>query len=80
MSTLAKTPKAWLPKSTDEELFPDDWHLKATKMLRVDLATAKVATETAAGGVDFHALRETYRTNLVRAGISPAIAQQLMRH
>jgi integrase len=79
-STLAKTTEAWLPKSTDEELFPGDWHLKAAKMIRVDLATAKIAAETAEGEVDFHALRVTYGTNLARAGISPAIAQQLMRH
>jgi len=79
-SALAKLVEAWLPKSTDEELFPGDWHLKAAKMLRVDLDAAGIAASTAEGEVDFHALRVTYGTNLARAGVSPAIAQQLMRH
>lgn len=79
-SSLAKLTEEWLPKSTDEELFPGEWYKKAAKMIRVDLAKAKIAPETAEGVVNFHALRVTYGTNLARAGISPAIAQKLMRH
>lgn len=70
----------WLPKSTDNDLWPGEWHLKAAKMLRVDLDKAKIAPETAEGIIDFHSLRVSYCTALARAGISPAIAQKLMRH
>jgi hypothetical protein len=73
---LAKLFESWLPKSTDNDLFPGEWHLKAAKMLRADLEVAKIPFETAEGVVDFHALRVTYGTNLTRIGMSPANAQK----
>ena len=32
------------------------------------------------GVADFHALRVTYATSLARSGVSPAMAQKLLRH
>ena len=50
-------------------------------MLRDDLEAAKIPYRDAAGAVlDFHALRHTFITNLVRAGVHPRIVQQLARH
>jgi integrase len=77
---LARLLESWLPKSTDDDLFPGEWHRKAAKMLRADLEAAKIPFESAEGIVDFHALRVTYGTNLARIGMSPAIAQKMMRH
>ena len=36
--------------------------------------------ETEDGRADFHALRHSFISNLVRAGVSPKVAQQLARH
>jgi integrase len=79
-SALAKALGGWLPKSTDDEIWPTNWHLKAAKMIRVDLATAKIEPETAEGVINFHSLRVSYCTALARAGVPPTIAQKLMRH
>jgi hypothetical protein len=49
-------------------------------MLQVDLKAAKVPYETADGVLDFHALRATYITELVRANTHPKIVQTLARH
>jgi integrase len=77
---LAERLSDWLPKSTDNELWPTNWHLKAAKMIRVDLETAKIEPETAEGVINFHSLRVSYCTSLARAGVPPTIAQKLMRH
>jgi integrase len=79
-SNLAKLLQEWLPKSTDDEIWPGEWHLKAAKMLRADLAKAKITFKTAEGVVNFHSLRVSYCTALARAGVAPTIAQKLMRH
>ena len=39
-----------------------------------------IPEQTEAGRVDFHALRVTFVTNLARAGVSLAQAQELARH
>jgi integrase len=49
-------------------------------MLRADLAAAGVAEETAEGVADFHALRHTFVSRLVRSGVNVKIAQELARH
>lgn len=79
-SPLATLFQEWLPKSTDNELWPGNWYQKAAKMLRADLEAAKIPFETTEGIADFHALRVTYGTNLARAGVPPTIARKLMRH
>jgi integrase len=60
---------------------------RAAEMLARDLAAAgikqaKLGKDNRLSGpvVDFHALRHTFGTNLVEAGVHPKIAQALMRH
>ena len=51
------------------------------KMLREDLAAAKIPYRDADGGVvDFHALRHTFITNLANSGVHPSTARRLARH
>jgi integrase len=53
----------------------------AAKMLRKDLKAAGIAYKDDAGQVvDFHALRHTYITNIVKGGASVKVAQSLARH
>ncbi len=54
---------------------------KPGKMLRVDLKVAEVPYKDGAGRVvDFHALRHTYITNVVKSGASVKVCQELARH
>ena len=54
---------------------------RTAAMIRADLAAAEIAYRDEAGRVgDFHALRHTFITNLVRGGANPKDAQQLARH
>ena len=78
---LAKLLGPWLKtKEAGHPLWPGRWNRRAAEMLRVDLAAAKIPLETADGIMDFHALRATYVTNLVRSGVHPKIVQTLARH
>ena len=63
----------------NNELWPTNWHLKAAKMIRADLETAKIEPETAEGVINFHSLRVSCCTALARAGVPPTILQKLMR-
>jgi integrase len=47
---------------------------------RRDLIKANVEYQNEHGFADFHALRNTFCTNLGNAGIAPAVRQALMRH
>ena len=60
--------------------FPGLWQNYGAKMLQVDLALAGIEYETEDGFADFHALRHTFGTMLARSGVTPQIAQKLMRH
>ncbi len=53
---------------------------RAAQYLRRDLRAAGIPYRTEAGYVDFHSLRHTYITRLVRSGVSPATARLLARH
>ena len=66
----------------EERLFPGNWakHKEAGVMLRRDLEAAGVPYKTREGFGDFHALRHTFITNLIRAGVPPKIVQTLARH
>jgi len=65
-------------KPADAPLFgvPD----KPGRMLKLDLAAAGIPYRTDEGVVDFHSLRHTFITTLVRSGVSPAVAKTLARH
>ena len=53
---------------------------RTAPMIRVDLAAAGIAYETASGVIDFHALRGTYISHLVSSGVSVKTCQTLARH
>src|SRR5262249_31929882 len=61
-----------------EPLFPR-WG-RGAKMLRVDLRAAEIPYETAEGVADLHALRHTFCTDLIEAGVDIKTAHVLMRH
>jgi len=50
------------------------------RMIRKDLAAAKIPYKTEDGQVDFHSLRHSFITNLARQGVHPKDAQVLARH
>ncbi len=49
-------------------------------MLQRDLKAAGVPYKTEAGYADFHALRHTYISRLIRSGVNLKVAQALARH
>lgn len=53
---------------------------RTAKLLRGDLDRAGIPYRTERGTLDFHALRHSYITHLIRSGANPKIAQQLARH
>lgn len=62
-------------------LWPGSWIKAAAKMLRQDLREAGIPYADEDGRVfDFHALRSQFITDLSRAGVPLATAQQLARH
>jgi integrase/recombinase XerD len=77
---LAERLRAYLSgKPPDERVFrvPP----KTAKMLRADLEAAGVPYRDEHNRVaDFHSLRHTFITRLVRAGVHPRLAQELARH
>ena len=52
----------------------------AYRALKKDLEAAAIPYETSQGFADFHALRHTYVTRLIKANVNPKTAQLLARH
>lgn len=79
---LADVLRAWLHgKRADARAFPGTWHDRSAAMIRADLEAARIEAVDASGKVlDFHALRMTFITQLVRGGVSVKEAQALARH
>jgi integrase len=68
-------------KPADEAVWPGTWVDDAADVLRVDLEAAGIPYRDGNGEVaDFHALRHSYITILVKSGVSPKLAQTLARH
>lgn len=64
-------------------VWPGKWaeYKFAGKMMQVDLEAAGVEYIDASGlYADFHALRHTFITNMMKSGINPKTAQALARH
>lgn len=80
MRDLAETLQPWVAaRPPDRPVFfvPE----KTAKMLAVDLKAAGIEPVDAKGRVvDFHALRGSYITELVRRGVNPKLVQKLARH
>jgi integrase/recombinase XerD len=53
---------------------------KTSKAIQTDLEAAGIPFKTSQGYADFHALRHTYITRLIKAGVNPKTAQILARH
>ncbi len=53
---------------------------KFVQALRQDLEAAGIPYETHNGFADFHALRHTFITRLIKSGVNPKTAQTLARH
>jgi len=80
---LANTLRPWLAgRPTDERLWPGKWaeHCRGGEMLKRDLAAAGVPYEVGGKFADFHCLRHTFITELVKAGVQPKDAKELARH
>ena len=80
---LHNTLAPWLKKRPKgAPLWPGAWAkwFAAGKMLQQDLEAANVAYKTDAGFADFHALRHTYVSRLIRSGVNLKVAQTLARH
>ncbi len=65
----------------DEKLFPGFNPNKAADMLKKDLECAGIEYVDAAGRyADFHSLRHSFASILHQSGVSPKVAQSLLRH
>lgn len=53
---------------------------KPSKMIKKDLAAAKIPYHTDKGTGDFHSLRHSFISSLAKVGVHPSVAQALARH
>ncbi len=68
-------------KAPDAAVFTMPNAGNVARMLYDDMAAADIQNRDDHGRVvDFHALRTTFGTNLVRCGVHPKLAQDLMGH
>jgi integrase len=71
----------WLATMPDDRpLWPGAWWKRAADLLAFDLEKAEVPVVVGGEHLDFHALRHTFVTKLVRAGVRPKEVQILARH
>jgi hypothetical protein len=80
--SLADGLRPWLAgRPARRPVFPTMPRVKTAAMLRADLTAAGIPYRDGSGRVaDFHALRATYNTAVVRGGASVKTAQALSRH
>ncbi|MEZ6141672.1 MAG: tyrosine-type recombinase/integrase [Zavarzinella sp.] len=71
-------------KPKGELIWPGTWNEKAAKMIRRDMEAAGIPVETTSPEGDevrdFHALRSTYISNLIRSGADTKQVMTLARH
>lgn len=83
-ASLVAMLRPWLePKVVGQRVWPGNWAAAklAGKMLQRDLQVAEVPYVDERGlYADFHALRHTFITNMVKSGVNPKTAQLLARH
>lgn len=79
-SDVAAALRQWKQEYPDiERVFP--LPQKPSEMIKADLSAAGISYKDESGLVaDFHALRHTFISDLVRSGASPKVAQTLARH
>jgi integrase len=74
---LAELLRPWLAGRTPGEPVFVLYHDQIARVLRMDLEVARVEN---AADYDFHSLRHTYITAVVKSGCSVKVAQELARH
>ena len=69
-------------KLRNEKLWAGNWASSSggSRMVQKALKVAEIPYEVDGRKVDFHALRYTFITNLIKAGETPAYVQRLARH
>ena len=76
--------RPWLHGKTSAEMaWPGKWaeSRHAGQMMKADLESAGIPYVDAHGlYADFHALRHTFITNMMKSGVNPKTAQSLARH
>lgn len=75
--------KSWIiGKSRNAKLWPGNWAKSkgGGKLIQQALKAAEIPYEVDGRKVDFHALRYTFITNLIKSGETPAYVQRLARH
>lgn len=75
--------KSWIAgKPRNRPLWPGNWAIRhsGSKIVRQGLKAAGVPYEVDGRKADFHALRYTFVTNLIKAGENPAYVQRMARH
>jgi integrase len=66
-------------RPADQPIWPIG-KLKTAQMIKADMDAAGISHKAGIVIVDFHSLRQTFTTDLARAGVSPKVNQQLSRH
>jgi integrase len=83
-ASLVARLRPWLAtKPARSLLWPGTWakHKCGGKMLKADLEAAGIPYVDEDGlFADFHSLRHTFITNMVKSGVNPKVAQTLARH
>lgn len=80
---VAELLRDWVNRRNDQELLlPGKWadHFSGWRIIRADMNEARIPHEVDGQVFDFHALRGQYATMLVRSGVSPQAAKELLRH
>lgn len=78
---VVKLFRKWLKgKDHDALLWPMADSAQGSKMIQHDLRAAKIPFKTAEGQVDFHSLRHSFATSLVRSGATQTEVQTLLDH
>ncbi|MCZ6698328.1 MAG: tyrosine-type recombinase/integrase [Planctomycetota bacterium] len=80
---LADVLRPWLAgKPQTDPVWPGHWHKKAAAMIRDDLTAAGIPSEVEGSivVVDFHSLRATFVTLLIKSGANVKAVQKLARH
>lgn len=73
--------RSWLAgRPRSDAAWPGLGLVATSELVQRDLRAAGIAAKCEEGDVDFHALRHTFGTTIVKAGVQPAEAQRLMRH
>jgi integrase len=81
---VAEQFRQWLSNgcfSQSEKIFPKFNESRGAEMLRKDLEAVKIPYQDESGRyADFHSLRHSFASILHESGVSPKVAQSLLRH